>query len=93
MSLLVGDVVRLTATFRVGSTNTDPTTVSCTVKTPSGVTTVHTFGSSAIVHSATGAYYLDQACSEDGTWRVLWTGTGAAPAVEVKTFTVGPTGF
>lgn len=93
MSLLVGDVVRISGTFKVGATETDPTATSLSVKTPGGATIVYVYGASAIVRIAAGRFYFDLALAEAGAYRVMWTGTGAAAAVEVQTIPVGATGF
>lgn len=93
MSLLVGDAVRVSGTFKVNGNPTDPTTTSLSVKTPGGVTTVYDYGSSAIVRLSTGRFQFDLDLAEAGTYRVMWSGTGDAAAVEVKTIQVGATGF
>lgn len=93
MNIYVGAVVRTSAIFKVGAVETDPTTVTLSVKTPGGVTTSHAYGSSSVVRDAAGRYRLDIACSEAGGWVFAWVGTGAAAAVNVGGFIVKATGL
>lgn len=85
------ELARLTNTFAVGGTATDPTTVSLIVTTPSQVETTYTYAASEITKSAVGVYYKDIACSEDGTWSYQWVGTGSATDSEAGTWEVLPT--
>ena len=71
-----GDLVRLSATFTVSSTNTDPTTVTLKVQDPSGNTATYTYAAAEITKSATGQYYKDVSIDEGGTWYYRWEGTG-----------------
>lgn len=93
MSHKIGTVVRTTGTFRVGSTLTDPTAITCMVKTPAGVETSYVYGSSAVVRSSVGVYYLDVPCTESGKWYLRWKGTGTAAAAEESSFSVDASGF
>jgi hypothetical protein len=77
----IGDVVRLTGTFTVSSTNTDPTTITLKVKDPSGNTATYTYALAQVTKSAVGIYYYDLAIDEAGIWRYEWTGTGTCQAV------------
>lgn len=84
MAYDVGDKLRITATFTVASTNTDPTTITMQHKDPSGNTTSKTYAAdpTEVVKSATGIYYYDLTFDEAGTWYVKWTGTGTVVAVD-----------
>lgn len=82
------ELATLTNTFTVNGAATDPTTVSLDVTTPSGVTTTYTYAASQITKSGTGVYTKDIACSEDGIWQYVWTGTGAASDIIAGTWTV-----
>ena len=93
MTFYVGAVARVSAVFKVGTIETDPTTITLSVKAPGGVTTNHVFGSSAMARDAAGRYRFDIACAEAGNWAFVWTGTGAAAAVNVGGFIVRPTGL
>ncbi len=88
-SYLVGGQVRISVTFTVSGTATDPTAVTALVKTPADVTTTYVYGVDAeIVKTATGSYYIDQNLSESGTWAVAMVGTGAVVAVDERSFSV-----
>lgn len=54
---------------------TDPTTLTFTVKTPSGVETTYLYPSSPIVRSSVGAYYAEFVLSEIGIWEYEWVTT------------------
>jgi hypothetical protein len=78
MSIEVGDLVRTTAAFSVNGTATDPTTIVCKVKPPSGSTTTYTYGVDvALVKDSTGNYHLDFSITLSAQWWVKWVGTGA----------------
>lgn len=85
------EVARLTNTFAVGGTATDPTTISLVVTTPSGSSTTYTFAGGDLTKVSTGIYRRDIACTEAGVWHYVWIGTGTASDVEVGTFSVLPT--
>jgi hypothetical protein len=71
----VGQQIRVTATFKVGSTPTNPTTVTASVKDPAGtVTAVGT------ANPSTGVYTIDVALSSKGRWVYRFAGTGACVA-------------
>lgn len=82
------ELATLSNTFSVSGAATDPTTVSLTVTTPSGTATTYTYAAAQITKSATGVYTKDIACSEDGEWQAVWTGTTAASDVAAVTWTV-----
>jgi hypothetical protein len=85
------ELARLTNTFSVGGTATDPTTISLAVTTPAQVTTTYTFAAGEITKVSTGVYRKDITCNEDGEWSFVWTGTGTASDAEAGTWTVYPT--
>jgi hypothetical protein len=76
----------------------DPTTVSCVITEPAGVSVTHTFGGAApadIVRVSAGKYTLSVACSPsvtgiDGLWGAAFTGTGAVSDVQPVTWRVLP---
>jgi hypothetical protein len=82
------ELARLSNTFTVAGAPTDPTTVSLTVTTPSGVATTYTYAGSAVTKDSAGVYHKDVTCSEAGDWQYQWTGTGAATDTTLGTFTV-----
>lgn len=82
------ELARLTNTFTVDGTETDPTTVSLTVTAPSGTSVTYTYAAAEITKVSTGVYRKDVACTEDGLWVYVWTGTGAAIDVTAGTWQV-----
>lgn len=76
----IGDGVRVTATFTdLGGNLADPTTVSVTVTSPSGVESTP-----AIVNPSVGVHYTEFTLTEGHNttpWWVKFTGTGAVIAV------------
>lgn len=80
----IGDRVRLTATFQdLDEVATDPTTVVCTVKAPSGPTSTP-----SVTRVAEGEYIADVDVTEAGLWRYRWAGTGDLVAAEEGEFSV-----
>lgn len=75
-----GDAVRLTATFAVAGSETDPTTVTLKVKDPSKNTDTYTLATGGVTKSATGVYYRDVVLDEGGEWFYRWEGTGTCMA-------------
>jgi hypothetical protein len=76
-------------TFKVGTTPTDPTTVTLVITSPAGTVTTYNWpgGPNTLTHPATGSFTQDVPCTTtvDGIWSGVWTGTGAAS--DVATFT------
>jgi len=70
-----GTETQLSATFTVGGILTDPTTVTCKVKDPTGNITTYT---NQISHPSTGTYSINIFLNISGTWYYRWEGTGAA---------------
>lgn len=77
-----GDLVRITGTFTVASTATDPTTITLKVKDPSGNVDTYTYALSQVTKSSTGVYYKDISLDEAGYWHYQWTGTGTVESVD-----------
>lgn len=89
-----GDLVRLTATFTdTAGVATDPTTVTCRVRSPAGTTTVDTYSPGSITKDSTGVYHLDVNASESGQWWYRWEGTGAVQQADEGTFSVEASAF
>lgn len=88
------DIATLTKTFQVAGVNTDPTTVSCVITDPAGVSTTHTYLGAApadIAKQGTGIYQLQIGSTIVGLWAFVWIGTGNASDVDPGTWTVNPT--
>jgi hypothetical protein len=87
------EIAQLQNTFKVLTTPTDPTTVSCVITDPNGTATTHTFGGAApadITKTGTGVYQLNVPCTIVGLWAYVWIGTGAASDIQAGTWPVNP---
>lgn len=79
----IGDIARITGTFIVDGTNTDPTTVSLEVTSPTAASaTTYTYAAGQITKSATGIYYYDLSLTLAGAWLWRWVATGAVASAE-----------
>lgn len=81
----IGQTVRITATFKVSGVETDPTTVTLIVKSPSGVTTTYTYSLAELERVSAGVYYKDISISAAGRWHYGWVGTGTVAAAVEQT--------
>lgn len=79
----IGDVVVLTAEFRVSNTLTDPTTVVCEIKTPNGTVVTLT-----PTMQAAGIWRVEYMPSQIGVHEYRFVGTGAAAGSERSFFRV-----
>lgn len=95
----INEIALISNTFtNAASLPADPTTVSCIVTDPAGVSVVHTFAGAVpadIVKVSTGKYTLSVPCSPsaagvDGLWGFEWIGTGAVSDVQPGTWRVLP---
>jgi hypothetical protein len=71
----VGQPVRITATFKVGSTLTNPTSVTVSVKDPDGVVS-----NPSATNDSTGIYHVDITPAKKGRYAYRVAGTGACIA-------------
>lgn len=73
-----GDTKRLTGKFTVGTTDTDPTTVTFRIKDPSGTITVYVYlTNSELVKDSAGNFHVDWKFSLSGDYYYRWEGSGA----------------
>ena len=72
----INQTVRITATFKAGGVETDPTTITLTVKNPAGVETTYTYALSELTKTADGVFYKDVLLNKLGRWVYEWVGTG-----------------
>lgn len=87
----VGDQVRLRARFTdLAGTYADPTTVTASVTSPSGTTTVYALPPIVNDAALVGGFYLDITVSEAGLWVYQFVGTGAVVAQDEESFHVRP---
>lgn len=90
---MIGSLVRITGTFTVLTVPTDPTTVTCKVKTPAAVTTTYVYGvDAALKKASTGIYYLDVDASTYGNWFYRFEGTAPAQAANEVRFIIEQSG-
>lgn len=90
----LGSQIRLTATFEISDTATDPTAVTFKVRAPSGTVTTYIYGTDAqLVKSATGVYYVDYTPAAEGIYAWRMAGTGTCVAAEEQQFTVKDSRF
>jgi len=73
----IGDLVRLSAIFKVLEVETDPSTVTVRIIDPSGVKEVLTYADEEVTRDTTGRYHYDLLITESGYWSYRWEGTGA----------------
>lgn len=79
----VGDLVRLTGTFRNSSDALTNTTAVCTVRKPDG-----TASTPSVTNGSTGVYTVDVTLDQEGHWFYRWAGTGDVVAAEEGEFYV-----
>lgn len=87
-----GDEVRVFGTFTsTGGTALDPTVVRCRYQPPGSTTVTRTYsGTTHIVRSSTGSYYLDIVANVRGVWRYRWDSSGSGRAASEGQFIVEP---
>jgi uncharacterized protein YfaS (alpha-2-macroglobulin family) len=89
-------LVRLSALFEdADGLDVDPATVQLTVTSPSGITTVYTFGGSpdTVTKDSIGTYHVDVTANESGDWFTQWESTGEGAGVQEGQFMVAPSRF
>ena len=84
-----GDTVKISCSFtNMAGVATDPTTITLTIRSPSGRTDIYTYARGEIVRAATGSYYKSVPVNEGQTWSWRWIGTGAVAQVDQGQFGV-----
>lgn len=84
----INDAVTLRGTFKVGTTLTDPTTISLSVTDPSGNVAAYTYALAEVTRDSVGVYSKSLTADEAGEWIATWTGTGACAASGAQRFAV-----
>jgi hypothetical protein len=74
-SYTVGQPVRVSATFKVGSSPTNPTAVTVSVKDPAGTVTTP-----SATNDGTGLYHVDVTPATKGRYAYRFAGSGACVA-------------
>jgi len=74
----IGQAVRCDVLFQTtAGVDTDPTTVTFTIRDPSGNETTYTYPpAGTIVRDAAGDYHADITIDEAGLWYYSWAGSG-----------------
>lgn len=91
-----GQLVEVTAEFRVGATLTDPTTVTFIVDPPTEPPTTYVYGTDPeVTKLSTGRYQVKFVVPVGGTWRVRGEGTDACQtakeiSISVENTTIRP---
>jgi hypothetical protein len=80
----VGDVVRLSGAFTSSSVAVDPSTVTVTVREPTGSRTTYTY----VVKDSVGNYHLDHTVAMAGFHWYRWLSTGVGAAASEQKFNV-----
>lgn len=78
----VGQEVRFSVVFAVGSTDTDPTTITFKLLDPSGNSSSWVYGEAGtiVVKDSTGNYHADYILDEEGRFYYRFEGTGMVDA-------------
>ena len=87
-----GDKVRIFGTFQsTGGTALDPTVVRARYQPPGSTTVTRTYsGTTHVVRTGTGQFYLDIPVNVRGVWRYRWDSSGAGKAASEAQFIVEP---
>jgi hypothetical protein len=81
--------VTISNTFTLTGTATDPTTVTCYFKDPTGALTTYVYGTnSQLVRDSTGAYHVDIFANIAGNWWYRFEGTGTVVSASEAEFIV-----
>jgi hypothetical protein len=80
--------VRLTTIAKVGTVNTDPTTVTLRIRRPDGTVEVFTYAAAQITKDATGSFFKDYTPPAIGRYSYRWEGTGTVKAADEGQFKV-----
>lgn len=84
----LNDTADLRCTFKVSGAVTDPTTISLTVRAPSGTSTTYTYAAATVTRTSEGVYHRNTTLDERGVWFWRWAGTGTCQAAAEGTLTV-----
>ena len=90
MNYDIGDLIRLTATFKdLDGNASDPTIITLSIKEPNGDVVDLTYGLDIfVVKQSTGIYYMDFAPAMEGLHYYRFAGTGTITAAEETSFYV-----
>ena len=90
----IGDLVRMSAVFMVGTVPTNPTTTTFKIKIPTGAVTTYVYGVNLqLIKPAPGNFLVDFTPTLPGEHFYYYAGTGACQAVEEASFFVKESEF
>jgi hypothetical protein len=87
---IVGQRVVLECEFRLKGVRTDPSIVTLTARSPSGVVTSENYPTNEIVKRGVGQYDGIMVLDEPGYWQFRMEGAGVVDAVQELTVFVQP---
>ena len=76
----VGDLIRFSSTFTVGSTLTNPTVVTFQIRPPDGIAQTFASPNASLINDSVGEWPVDFDVTLQGRCDWRWSGTGAAQA-------------
>jgi hypothetical protein len=84
-----GQTVTCSVVFKVGATETDPTTVQFKVKPPRSEVVTYVYGTDAeLVKDDVGEYHVDVVGDIKGKWVYRFEGSGVCTAVDEAEFSI-----
>jgi hypothetical protein len=86
----VGQRVLVETIFRLDGVPTDPTIVTCTSKSPSGVVSTLTYPNASYTRRSVGAFEASILVNEAGRWAFRAVGDGVVDAVNELLIDVQP---
>jgi hypothetical protein len=88
----IDDIAQLKGTFTdiTGTIPTDPSTVTCYVRTPDGNVEDFTYALSQVQKLSIGVYYYNFQITQSGIHYYRFVGTGACQAGGEQSFSVSP---
>lgn len=92
MDALIGNGVTSTQEFKNNAgTLTDPTTISVTIRQPSGTKTTYIYNTNPeVVRDSAGTYTISFVPDSAGPWGIYWLGTGTVPRATEVFVTINP---
>lgn len=82
----IGQAVEVTGLFKVGTTPTNPSTITLKVKTPAGLVEERVFPHPSITNPTTGSFVGLVVPDASGVWYYRWEGTGSCQAADEACF-------
>lgn len=88
----IDDIAQLKGSFFdiTGTIPTDPSTITCYVKTPDGITHEYTYAASQVQKQSIGVYYYNFQITQSGIHYYRFVGTGSCQAGGEQSFSVSP---